>query len=72
MPTKYRLHTISPDGRFVDRVDLDCDTDEQAVEMAKARLGAYRLEVWSGARLVREITPGAEVSAPQSRETSEA
>jgi hypothetical protein len=48
----YRVYILGSDGRFEDRRDIDCDTDELAIVQANRIVGNRKFEIWQDARLV--------------------
>jgi hypothetical protein len=53
----YRLYLLDAQGRVRERVDLECDDDDDAMRMAEARAEGRAAELWRRAVLVREY-PG--------------
>ena len=55
MVKHYRLYRLGPDGHFQQAIDLECEDDSEAETMAERCANSCGLELWSGARKVREI-----------------
>jgi hypothetical protein len=52
----YRAYIVGTDGHYVAFRNFTCDTDEHAIEWAK-QLMDPPIELWSGSRLVKCISP---------------
>jgi hypothetical protein len=57
---RYRLYLLQADGHISRGVDLNCETDEQALAVAMREPHPLGRELWDGARLIAMI-PGSEV-----------
>ena len=55
MPT-YQLFCLRR-GMLVDSIDVDAETDEQAVWIARARVNCDTVEIWGGDRCLRTVGP---------------
>jgi len=51
----YRLYTLGRGNRISQAVDLDCETDAEAIEKARALYPRDPIELWQGKRLVKRI-----------------
>jgi len=51
----YKLYYLDNAGHIVQAVALNADDDEAAVAEAESRRDQRRMELWSRARLVREL-----------------
>jgi hypothetical protein len=51
----YRLYFLDEAGRIQQGVDLECATDEEAIEVAEQHRDGHDLELWSGARVVHKF-----------------
>jgi len=51
----YKLYYLDNAGHIVQAVALYADDDEAAVAVAESRRDQRRMELWSRARLVREL-----------------
>jgi hypothetical protein len=54
---EYRAFVIGADGHFQNFRALVCDTDESAIAWAEQLLEDRPIELWSGARLVKRLSP---------------
>lgn len=54
----YRLYFLRADNRVDRAVDLDCESDEEAIDKASELRGLEAMELWQGTRLVKRIEPG--------------
>jgi hypothetical protein len=61
---RYRLYLIAPDGRFPSAINLECEDDPHAWEMAKDHAVERAAELWQGARFVGIVRPD---EAPERR-----
>ena len=60
----YRFYFLNQANRITDAVDLDCDTDEQAVATGREQAAGRRIEIWQRYRRVGVFeTPEPTVSA---------
>ena len=48
----YRVYFLNGQGRIVRAAELNCDTDEEATEQAKALASGQAVELWDRARLI--------------------
>lgn len=55
--SNYRIYWIGRDIHVTQGDWLHCLDDAQAVECARAKLGAEPLEVWQGTRQVERLEP---------------
>jgi hypothetical protein len=55
--TRYQAYFIGFDGQFLHYRAFACDRDEHAVEWAKQLMDRWPVELWSGARLVKRLSP---------------
>jgi hypothetical protein len=55
--TDYRTYIIGADGHFASSRGFVCDTDDHAIEWAKQLLDDQPVELWSGERLVKCLSP---------------
>lgn len=63
----YRLYFLDERGRIVRPLDLECDTDQQALTLAREHRRQHGMELWQGTRLVGRIpSPAADVPAESS------
>jgi hypothetical protein len=54
---QYIVHIISKLGTRIGSKEIDCESDDKAIEYAKQLPGASRLEIWCGGRRVAKIEP---------------
>jgi hypothetical protein len=57
---EYRAYLLGIDGHIRERVDLESDTDEEAVAKARQRFNGGVIEVWQGVRIVAKLDDGSE------------
>ena len=55
--TDYRLYFRGEDGHFRRIVELDCESDEEAIRAAEEKADGSAMELWQRRRLVKEF-PG--------------
>jgi hypothetical protein len=55
--TDYRLYFRGEDGRFRHIVELDCESDEAAIDAVAEHADGSVMELWQRQRLVKEF-PG--------------
>jgi hypothetical protein len=53
----YRAYIIGQDGRIQDRIELFCNSDEEAKERAKQLVDGYAVELWDEGRRVAVFEP---------------
>ncbi|HYD11462.1 MAG TPA: hypothetical protein VEC11_01300 [Allosphingosinicella sp.] len=53
----YRLYLLNDDGHIFWARDIDADSDEAALEMARAEGHQHDVEVWQGRRKVGAVHP---------------
>jgi hypothetical protein len=51
----YRAYTLTLEGNVVDMKTYDCETDDEAVRMARELIGDHAIEVWEGPRRVARL-----------------
>jgi len=54
---EYRMYVIDNGGRIIDRIDLECPDDAEAVSGGKAYALNKDVEIWRGQRIVTVIHP---------------
>ena len=52
----YRAYVIGRDGRFEKAIDLDCSSDEAAMESAKQFVNGHDVELWQRDRRIASLT----------------
>jgi hypothetical protein len=52
----YRAYTVGVDGHFVGFEPLTCANDTEAIEKAKRLVDGHDIELWSGPRLMIQIS----------------
>ena len=57
---RLRHRAANADGHFSRAIDLECDHDEHAWSVVKARAPEAPVELWQGARCVGSLVPGGE------------
>lgn len=50
MTTGYYAYFIGDDGHIMHRIDILCDTDEEALRHAAALVDGHDIELWQQAR----------------------
>ena len=53
----YRVFVIGPDGHIIDRIDLVCAAEEDAIEGARHVVDRHVIELWQGARRIERFEP---------------
>jgi hypothetical protein len=48
----YRIYIVGIDGHFIRAIDLDCASDEAAIESARQFIDGHDLELWQGERKI--------------------
>ena len=48
----YRLYVLDEAGRVRSRIDLECASDEDACQRARAAAQSQRVELWQGQRRI--------------------
>ena len=48
----YRLYFLDHEDRITEAVDFDCDSDEEAIAVARGRAGGRKIEIWQEGRKV--------------------
>jgi hypothetical protein len=54
---EYRVFVIGPDGHVIDRIDLVCATEEDAIERARQVMDSHAVELWRGSRRIERFEP---------------
>lgn len=57
MPLGYYAYAIGDDGHVVSRIDLLCDSDEDALRNAEQLVDGHAIELWQGARRIAALRP---------------
>jgi hypothetical protein len=60
----YRAYILKSDGHFKGVVELECASDELAIEAARHAGGEHGVELWQGARRLALLTPPRSHSGP--------
>ena len=53
----YRFYFFANDGHIERRIDLNFESDEDAIAHAKVIGSKHGIEIWEGNRKVREVLP---------------
>jgi len=53
----YRLYLLNREGRIRRALDLECDTDEDAVRRMDGHDHPFGMELWQHTRLVQSLEP---------------
>jgi len=52
----YRIYQVDEEGHITGRaVEITCDTDDEAIELARQYVDGLAIEVWNRARLVKRL-----------------
>jgi hypothetical protein len=51
----YRAFYVGPDGNFLKSVNLDCLSDDAAIEEARRLADRHDIELWSGPRMIATL-----------------
>jgi hypothetical protein len=54
---EYRAYTVGHDGRFAGFEAFVCADDHEAIGKAERLLDGQDIELWSGPRLVKRLSP---------------
>ena len=57
---EYRAYLLGIDGHIRERVELEGETDEEAVAKARQHFNGAAIEVWQGVRIVAKLDGGSE------------
>jgi hypothetical protein len=57
----YRAYIVDPDGHIENRVDLNCEDEEEAIRLAKQLVDEHDVELW---QLDRKIQTFRHSAAP--------
>ena len=57
MATDFRAFVIGPDGHVTNRIDLVCDSEDEARERAAQLVDGRAIELWEGARRIARFEP---------------
>lgn len=60
----YRLYFLDERGRIEKPLDLECETDQQALTLAREHRHQHEVELWQGARLVGRVASHSTGDAP--------
>ena len=53
----YRAYIIASDGHIRDRIDLFCESDEEAKERAQQLVDGHAVELWDEGRRIAVFEP---------------
>ena len=53
----YRAFVMGPDGRIVDRIDLFCASEKDALDRARQLVDEHAIELWEAARRIERFEP---------------
>jgi len=54
---EYRMYIIDNGGKIIERIDLECPNDAEAVSDGKTYALKNDVEIWGGQRVVTVIHP---------------
>jgi len=54
---EYRMYVIDNYGKIIERIDLECPNDAEAVSDGKTYLQKNNVEIWCGQRVVSVLHP---------------
>ncbi|MCA1451844.1 hypothetical protein I6F35_01275 [Bradyrhizobium sp. BRP22] len=57
---EYRAYLLGIDGHIRERMELESETDEDAVAKARHHFNGGAIEVWQGIRIVAKLDGGSE------------
>jgi hypothetical protein len=57
MPRGYYAYVVGDDGHIANRIEVICETDEEAIRCAKRLVDGHAIELWQEARQVATFTP---------------
>ncbi|MGY3620530.1 hypothetical protein [Bradyrhizobium sp. USDA 10063] len=57
---EYRAYLLGIDGHIRERMELESETDEEAVARARQHFNVGTIEVWQGVRIVAKLDGGSE------------
>jgi hypothetical protein len=55
---EYRAYLLGFDGHIRERMELESETDEEAVAKARQHFNGGAIEVWQGVRIVAKLDAG--------------
>ncbi|WP_454624468.1 hypothetical protein [Bradyrhizobium cenepequi] len=55
---EYRAYLLGIDGHIRERMELESETDEEAVARARQHFNGGAIEVWQGVRIVAKLDGG--------------
>lgn len=55
---EYRAYLLGIDGHISERMELESETDEEAVARARRHFNGGTIEVWQGVRIVAKLDDG--------------
>ena len=54
---EYKAYIIGPDGHVTQRIDLVCETEDEARMHAKQLVDGHAVELWEGSRRIVAFEP---------------
>ena len=54
---EYRMYVIDNGGKIIERIDLECPNDAEAVAGGKTYALRNNVEIWCGQRVVTVLNP---------------
>ena len=54
---EYRMYVIDNGGKIIERIDLECPSDAEAVADGKTYALRNNVEIWCGQRVVTVLHP---------------
>jgi hypothetical protein len=57
---EYRAYLLGIDGHIRERIELESETDEEAVARARRQFNGGTIEIWQGVRIVAKLDDGSE------------
>ena len=54
---EYRMYVIDNGGKIIERIDLECPSDAEAVADGKTYALRNNVEIWCGQRVVTVLNP---------------
>jgi len=54
---EYRMYVVDNGGKIIERIDLECPNDAEAVADGKTYVLRNNVEIWCGQRVVTVLHP---------------
>ena len=53
--SEYRAHLVDANGQVIGQYDLECDSDDEALELAQLLVDGHDVEIWQRERIVCKL-----------------